>query len=112
MFIIFSEVVPTKVATQRFRDEFIVRQVFQCWKNFTNETTRLAELRRRRVVIDFREFWFQDAFSRPFYSYFRLPMDFVEKTDKQHRTAYRLNKRLVRATREQPKQTMKNELGK
>jgi hypothetical protein len=58
------------------------------------------------VTIDFREFWFQDAFSDPFYSYFEQPTDYREKQNTQHQMAYRLHKRLVRTGREQPKETM------
>ena len=60
------------------------------------------------MMIDFREFWFQDALSDPFYSYFQQPSDYVNKFDQQHQMAYRLHKRLVRTGREQPKETMKH----
>ncbi|CAF4859570.1 unnamed protein product, partial [Rotaria socialis] len=62
--------------------------------------------RRKRVTIDFREFWFQDALSDPFYSYFEQPLDCIKKQDNHHQMAYRLHKRLVRTGREQPKETM------
>lgn len=95
-----------KQPTQRFRDDYIVKEFFNCWRNYTTEKARLAELRRNRVNIDFREFWFQDAFSDPFYSYFEQPPDYRKKQHSQHQMAYRLHKRLVRAGREQPKETM------
>ncbi|CAF0923023.1 unnamed protein product [Adineta ricciae] len=97
-----------KQATQRFRDDYIVKEFVHCWKDYTTEKARIAELRRKRVMIDFREFWFQDALSDPFYSYFQQPSDYIKKLDQQHQMAYRLHKRLVRAGREQPKETMKH----
>ncbi|CAF0920812.1 unnamed protein product [Adineta ricciae] len=97
-----------KQATQRFRDDYIIKEFFHCWKDYTTEKARIAELRRKRVLIDFREFWFQDALSDPFYSYFQQPSDYVKKLDQQHQMAYRLHKRLVRTGREQPKETMKH----
>lgn len=98
----------TKQATQRFRDDYIIKEFVHCWKDYTTEKARIAELRRKRVMIDFREFWFQDALSGPFYSYFQQPPDYVKKLDQQHQMAYRLHKRLVRTGREQPKETMKH----
>lgn len=95
-----------KQATQRFRNDYIVKEFFNCWKDYTTEQARIAELRRRRITIDFREFWFQDALSDPFYSYFEQPLDYMKKQNKDHQMAYRLHKRLVRTGREQPKETM------
>ena len=95
-----------KQPTQRFRDDYIVKEFFNCWKDYATEKARIAELRRKRVAIDFREFWFQDAFSDPFYSYFEQPVDYRKKQNAQHQMAYRLHKRLVRTGREQPKETM------
>ncbi|CAF3503908.1 unnamed protein product [Rotaria sordida] len=97
-----------KQTTQRFRDDYIVKEFFNCWKDYTVKQARIVELRRKRVTIDFREFWFQDAFSDPFYSYFEQPLDYIKKQDNYHQMAYRLHKRLVRTGREQPKDTMKN----
>jgi hypothetical protein len=97
--------------TQRFRDDYVVKEFFNCWKNFAAEKARIAELRRKRVTIDFREFWFQDALSDPFYSYFEQPPDYASKQNTHHQTAYRLHKRLVRTGREQPKDTM-NSIGR
>ena len=97
---------PVKPLTQRFRDDFIVKEFFNCWKEFAANRAHLAELRRKRVMIDFREFWFQDALSDPFYSYFEQPADFTKTHDTHHQMAYRLHKRLVRTGREQPKETM------
>ncbi|CAF3003205.1 unnamed protein product, partial [Rotaria sp. Silwood2] len=97
-----------KQTTQRFRDDYIVKEFFNCWKDYAVEQARIAELRRKRVTIDFREFWFQDAFSDPFYSYFEQPLDYIKKQDNHHQMAYRLHKRLVRTGREQPKETMNN----
>jgi hypothetical protein len=85
-----------------------VKEFLNCWKDYTTEKARIAELRRKRVTINFREFWFQDAFSDPFYSYFKQPTDYIKKQDIHHQTAYRLHKRLVRTGREQPKETMNN----
>ena len=96
-----------KQPTQRFRDNYIVKEFFNCWRDYAAEKARLAELRRNRVAIDFREFWFQDALSEPFYSYFERPSDYQKKQTAQHQLAYRLHKRLVRTGREQPKETMK-----
>ena len=56
-------------------------------------------------MIDFREFWFQDALSNPFYSYFEQPADYRTKQNDHHQMAYRVHKRLVRTGREQPKET-------
>ena len=95
-----------KQPTQRFRDDYIVKEFFNCWKDYASEKARIAELRRKRVTIDFREFWFQDAFSDPFYSYFEQPLDYRKKQNTHHQMAYRLHKRLVRTGREQPKETM------
>ncbi|CAF4553692.1 unnamed protein product [Rotaria socialis] len=95
-----------KQTTQRFRDDYIVKEFFNCWKDYTVEQARILELRRKRVTIDFREFWFQDALSDPFYSYFEQPLDCIKKQDNHHQMAYRLHKRLVRTGREQPKETM------
>lgn len=95
-----------KQPTQRFRDDYIVKEFFNCWKDYTTEKARIAELRRKRIAIDFREFWFQDALSNSFYSYFQQPSDYIKKQNHQHQMAYRLHKRLVRAGREQPKETM------
>lgn len=95
-----------KQPTQRFRDNYIVKEFFNCWRKYTTEKARLADLRRNRKTIDFREFWFQDALSNPFYSYFEPPSDYRKKQDTQHQMAYRLHKRLVRTGREQPKETM------
>ncbi|CAF0967371.1 unnamed protein product [Adineta steineri] len=95
-----------KQPTQRFRDDYIVKEFFNCWKDYTTEKARIAELRRKRVTIDFREFWFQDAFSDPFYSYFEQPSDYIKKQNNHHQMAYRLHKRLIRTGREQPKETM------
>ncbi|CAF1261150.1 unnamed protein product [Adineta steineri] len=95
-----------KQPTQRFRDDYIVKEFFNCWKDHTTEKARIAELRRKRVTIDFREFWFQDAFSDPFYSYFEQPSDYIKKQNNHHQMAYRLHKRLIRTGREQPKETM------
>ncbi|CAF3758617.1 unnamed protein product, partial [Rotaria sp. Silwood1] len=91
-----------------FRDDYIVKEFFHCWKDYTVEQARIAELRRRRITIDFREFWFQDAISDSFYSYFEQPLDYIKKQDNHHQMAYRLHKRLVRTGREQPKETMNN----
>ncbi|CAF3705555.1 unnamed protein product [Rotaria sp. Silwood1] len=97
-----------KQPTQRFRDDYIVKEFFHCWKDYTVEQARIAELRRKRITIDFREFWFQDAISDSFYSYFEQPLDYIKKQDNHHQMAYRLHKRLVRTGREQPKETMNN----
>ena len=94
-----------KQPTQRFRDDYIIKEFFNCWKDYTTEQARIAELRRKRVTIDFREFWFQDAFSDPFYSYFEKSADYLKKQTQHHQMAYRLHKRLVRTGREQPKET-------
>ncbi|UJR31391.1 hypothetical protein I4U23_018885 [Adineta vaga] len=105
----FDKIQPrTKQATQRFRDDYVVKEYFHCWKNYTTEKARIAELRRKRVMIDFREFWFQDALSDPFYSYFEQSPDYAKKQDQHHQMAYRQHKRLVRIGREQPKETMKH----
>ncbi|CAF4858881.1 unnamed protein product [Rotaria sp. Silwood1] len=97
-----------KQPTQRFRDDYIVKEFFHCWKDYTVEQARIAELRRKHITIDFREFWFQDAISDSFYSYFEQPLDYIKKQDNHHQMAYRLHKRLVRTGREQPKETMNN----
>ncbi|CAF1470955.1 unnamed protein product, partial [Rotaria sp. Silwood1] len=97
-----------KQSTQRFRDDYIVKEFFNCWKDYTVEQTRIAELRRKRITIDFREFWFQDAIFDSFYSYFEQPLDYIKKQDNHHQMAYRLHKRLVRTDREQSKETMNN----
>ncbi|CAF3873436.1 unnamed protein product, partial [Rotaria sp. Silwood1] len=47
-----------KQSTQRFHDDYIVKEFFNCWKDYTVEQARIAELRRKRITIDFREFWF------------------------------------------------------
>lgn len=95
-----------KQPTKRFRDDYIVKEYFKCWKDYTTEKARIAELRRKRVTIDFREFWFQDALSDSFYSYFQQPIDYNKKQTHHHQMAYRLHKRLIRTGREQPKETM------
>ena len=95
-----------KQPTQRFRNDYIVKEFFNCWKDYAAEKARITELRRKRVTIDFREFWFQDALSDPFYSYIEQPIDYRKKQSAQHQMAYRLHKRLVRTGREQPKETM------
>lgn len=97
-----SNLKTTKI--KRFRDEFIVKSLFECWKKSSDEKRRLDENRARQVSIDFREFWFQDGFSGPFYSYFPLSKSSIDKREKEHRMAYRLQKRLVRSSREQPKE--------
>ena len=98
-----------KAATQRYRDEYLVKEFFHCWKDFTNQQARLVESRRKRIMIDFRHLWFQDALSNPFYSYFEQPFDYTKKHQIHHQLAYRTQKRLVRTGREQPKDTMHNE---
>ncbi|CAF4914571.1 unnamed protein product [Rotaria sp. Silwood1] len=45
-----------KQSTQRFHDDYIVKEFFNCWKDYTVEQARIAELRRKRITIDFREF--------------------------------------------------------
>lgn len=60
-------------------------------------------------MVDFREFWFQDALPDPFFSYFQQPSDYAQKQKVQHQLAYRLHKRLVRTGREQPKDTMNSQ---
>jgi hypothetical protein len=86
-----------------------VKEFFRCWQDFTAQKARLVESRRQRVMIDFREFWFQNALSDPFYSYFQQPSDYAQKQQTQHQLAYRLHKRLVRTGREQPKDTMNHQ---
>lgn len=87
-----------------------MKEFFDCWKQFAVEQARLNESRRQRILIDFRPLWFQDALSNPFYSYFQEPSDYLKKHDTQHQLAYRLQKRLVRTGREQPKDTMSNKI--
>ncbi|CAF5137982.1 unnamed protein product [Rotaria sp. Silwood1] len=70
-----------KQSTQRFHDDYIVKEFFNCWKDYTVEQARIAELRRKRITIDFHN---------------------------HHQMAYRLHKRLVRTDCEQPKETMNN----
>ncbi|CAF5018535.1 unnamed protein product, partial [Rotaria sp. Silwood1] len=36
-----------KQPTQRFRDDYIVKEFFHCWKDYTVEQARIAELRRK-----------------------------------------------------------------
>ncbi|CAF1571475.1 unnamed protein product, partial [Didymodactylos carnosus] len=55
-----------------------------------------AELRRKRVNIDFRELWFQDALSGSFYSYFDLQPEYQKKHVQYHKLASNLQKRLIR----------------
>jgi hypothetical protein len=98
----------TKQAAQPFRDDYIVKEVFDCWTDFIEQQARLLESRRKRVMIDFREFWFQDALTNPFYSYFEQPVDYRQQADVHHQAAYRQHRRLVRAGREQPKETSNN----
>lgn len=106
---LFRNQMRTKQATERYRDEYLVKEFFHCWREFTDQQARLLESRRQRILIDFRDLWFQDALSNPFYSYMEQAFDHKKKHDTQHQLAYRMQKRLVRTGREQPKETMRND---